>query len=135
MNLTQQPLGPKVVDSVDLFLTRWAGFLVLPGLQGNAALVKALAGRGLTEAAIADMVPEADLRAADAEQLAAFVRLQKWYALWVGVLRQSLDYHMRIRLGTSEVKGGRKAGSADPGDGGPTGALPAEEGRACSCVR
>lgn len=139
MNLTQQPLGPKVVDSVDLLLTRWAGFLALPGVQGKEALVEALAGMGFTEAAVADMrakvdaarvdagaapaplVSEADLQAADEKQLAAFVRLQKWYALWAGVLRQSLDYHMRIRLGISEVKGGRKAGSGDPGDGDPTG--------------
>ena len=134
LNLSQQPLGPKVVDSVDLFLVRYEGLKKMDGLAGKAALFEALASMGLTDEAVANMrvqvdaarkeapaaqvsaVPESELRAADDKQLAAFKRLQRWYGLWAGVLRQGLDYHMRVRLGISEVKGGRGASSSDNTD-------------------
>ncbi len=133
LNLTQQPLGPKVVDSVDLFLVRREGLLKMENLPGKKALFDALAAMGLTDAVVADMrakvdaaklevaaspaplVPEAEMRAADRQQQEAFLRLQRWYGLWSGVLRQGLDYHMRIRLGISEARGGRAAGASAGG--------------------
>lgn len=135
MNLSQQPLGPQVVDSVGLFLARYEGLKKMPDFDGKSALLEALAAMGLTDAVVADMrervdaakkeapaapvalVPEAELVAADQKQLEAFSRLQRWYALWAGILRQGLDYHMRVRLGISEVKGGRGSGSPGKEEG------------------
>ena len=141
LNLSQQPLGPKVVDSVGLFLVRYEGLKQMPNFAGKGALLEALAAMGLTDSVVADMrarveaakneapaesvaaVPEAELLAADQKQLEAFTRLQRWYALWAGILRQGLDYHMRVRLGISEVKGGRASVSPGKEDdsGTPTG--------------
>jgi hypothetical protein len=109
-------------------------------LPGKEELFKFLADTGLTPEALEAMrkkvdaakkdVPAApktlvsddELRAADARQLEAYDRLCRWYTLWSGILRDGLDYHARVQLGVTEVKGGRKSGSStddttDPGAG------------------
>ena len=137
LDLSQQPMGPAVVGSVDLFLVRLEGLRAMPDLPGKAELLQHLEDTGLTEAVLADMrqkvdaaqletpaqapqpVSEEELRAADEAQLAAFDRLELWYTVWAGIFRQKLDYHTRVRLGVSAVKGGHKK-SGDAAETEPT---------------
>ena len=111
---------------MNTFLIRLRGLRETPDLPGKEELFQLLEDTGLTEVVVLAMpaqvntaktefeaqppslVSEEELRKAEQLQPEAFGKLERWYTLWSGILRQGLDYHKRIRLGISEAKGGRK---------------------------
>lgn len=133
LDLSQQPKGPAVVGSVALFLTRLDD-LERATNEGVAEIFQAFEERGLTKAArtamratvtalgeLPDPAPApgeelAALEAADAEQRAAYAKLNRWYIDNAENLRGKLGYHDRVKLGISEVRGGKATGG-DEGDG------------------
>lgn len=115
LDLKQQPLGPAVVDSVGLFLTR-LDELQQSGLPWVEELFASLADKGLTAKARTDMATEvaearkmapptvtpeeltAQVVEANRVQTEALSKLRLWYNdLAVGLRR--LGYHDRQQLG------------------------------------
>lgn len=133
--LSQQPEGPLVVASVELFLTRFAALAKseVPGAKAaHAALVKKGLGPEVvaaTQAALAraksvvvvaaPSVSEAEQQKATAAQRAAFEELSAWYADWAQTLRDRVGYHHAVRLGLRAPKGGRKPAAATSDDAEP----------------
>lgn len=127
-NLSQQPVGPLVIGSVETLLGRLAGLAksdVVGADRAYAALVK----KGLTKAVLKEtkqLLAEAKMRdsiapppvstatqlQAAAEQREALESLKLWYIDWADTLRGRLSYHDAVRLGLRKRKGGRRRSSA-----------------------
>lgn len=121
-DLSQQPLGPGVLDSVSTLLDRFEALKTSkePGAKAAHALgVK----RGLTEQKIAQMrgligdartaipsgppstpVGAEELRAAQEEQRAALRRLRRWYNECGTTFRDVFGQRILIRLGLATLK-------------------------------
>jgi hypothetical protein len=123
-NLTQQPLGPAVVDSVERLLKRIDGLqtstvrgakeahqaLVERGLSPDllasirAELTEARAFTDAANAAASPVVDPAQVAASAQDQRDAFDSLVLWYDDWAATLRDSLDHNNLLRLGLREPK-------------------------------
>lgn len=116
LDLSQQPLGPKVVNSVDLFLVRlgeletrpepWAGKIIrslekkgLTRLERTKMAEEVAEARRLSPAAAAPADLAAQVEAANAVQVTALADLRLWYNDVTQNLRNKLGYHDRLRLG------------------------------------
>lgn len=119
-DLSQQPLGPLVVDSVETFLARVAA-LSSSREAGAKEVADNLRLRGLTPrivaeatALIADLKkpgavpapsPDASRLAAESQaQIDALEQLHLWWNDWGTALRPSFDAREQIILGLAEVK-------------------------------
>jgi len=127
-DMPQQAEGPLVVGSVEKFLARFAQ-LAGSSAPGAAAAHASLARRGLdadTLGAIAALVtklkaqPAAACEAVSEQQRqdsaicqrAALDPLRLWYRDWAETFRGTVGYHVAVRLGIREVKGGRPRAAA-----------------------
>ena len=142
-DLSQQPLGPTVLDSVSTLLTRFGELKESdhPGARQAYALgVK----RGLTEQKVKEMqalverartsLPKApvklgvsadELARAQREQMEAIDELRRWYNDWATTFRTAFGTRILVRLGLATLKrgdGGEKPGSGTSGgEGGGSG--------------
>jgi hypothetical protein len=134
-NLSQQPLGPTVVDSVKTFLLR-VEELKDSAEPGAQTLYKTLGERGLSPKKIEAMralcaaaeehkvsatgtlpvSPEEIKKAKDA-QLAALAALKLWYNDWATTFRGVLDGRAQIILGLMSVKRRKRADDSEPDEG------------------
>ena len=119
-NMSQQPEGPLVVNSVEKYLTRLEG-LKNSDIPGAKNAYNGLVKKGLTEEYVdiianalekakTDLsVPEEDvdvseeLARANARQLEAYENVNLWYIDWADTLRPELGYQKK-RLGLISKK-------------------------------
>lgn len=123
-DLKQEPEGPGVLGSLTKLCDRHEA-LNQNSTPGAQQLYEAMDRRGFNAALIADVrqridqcrhdMPEAPaplpnaaklVQAAD-DRKAAYRRLNAFYNDWAATLRGELTYHQAVRLGITEVKGGR----------------------------
>jgi hypothetical protein len=125
-DLSQQPLGPGVLDSVSALLDRFESLAKSqePGAKEAFALGTR---RGLTKGKIAqvrlliemarkgmpDALPKATISAAELakakeEQLAAVRMLRRWYNDWAATFRTVFGPRVLIRLGLATMKRSQK---------------------------
>lgn len=121
-NLSQQPLGPGVLDSVSTLLTRFEE-LAKNGEPGAKEAHRLGVKRGLTPEKIAavralvksarDALPAkvvsthvspAELAKAQAAQRTALAELRLWYNDWASTLRTVFGTRAQIRLGLTSLK-------------------------------
>lgn len=127
-DLSQQPLGPLVVDSVSTFLSRLEG-LRTSKESGAKAVYDTLVKRGLTPAVLATIRKDVDgikapgslpvvspntaeIAKGRASQLGALDALRRWWNDWGTTLRPSFDMREQVALGLTEVKVGARASGA-----------------------
>jgi hypothetical protein len=130
-NLSQQPLGPTVVDSVKTFLNR-VEELKESAEPGAQTLYKTLGERGLSpkrleamrglcaaaeenkirEAGPLPVSPEEIKKAKDA-QLAALAALKLWYNDWATTFRGVLGARAQLVLGLTTQKRRKKADDSE----------------------
>ncbi|MBC7171447.1 MAG: hypothetical protein H5U40_03425, partial [Polyangiaceae bacterium] len=130
-DLSQQPAGPLVIDSVSVFLDRVEALETSrePGAQEVRAKLRA---RGLTEKHIAamrvilDSVKTAKIaierrseeaREADRAQKLGMKEARKWWKDWATTLRPRFDVREQILLGLTEMRINR----VPPAEGTPPG--------------
>lgn len=124
-DLQQQPEGPGVLSSMTKLCDRYEA-LATNQTPGAKELHAALERRGFNAALIAEIrarvekcrkempsqpapVPnEAKLRKVAQQRREAYEWLNAFYNDWATTLRTELSYHQAVRLGITEVKGGRK---------------------------
>jgi hypothetical protein len=121
-DLTQQPFGPGVLDSVPTLLNRFAELATsdVPGAKEAYALGtkrgltknKTEQMRALIEAAqktlpgnkpVSSTTPEQFVKA-KTEQLAALKRLRRWYNDWATTFRDVFGTRVQIRLGLTSLR-------------------------------
>jgi hypothetical protein len=130
-DLAQEPEGPGVLGSMTKFCDRLESLATNP-TPGAKELHDSLALRGFHAAMIADLrariticrkeMPEspapldneAKLQQVAAERRDAYQWLNAFYNDWATTLRTELTYHQAVRLGITEVKGGRQPASDTP---------------------
>ncbi|WP_437807995.1 hypothetical protein [Sorangium sp. So ce1078] len=136
-DLSQQPLGPAVVDSVKTFLNR-IDELASSAEPGARALYETLGERGLTPKKIEAMrrliaaaeehrtpdratpaLSREDIAKAKEAQLAALESLRLWYNDWATTFRGVFGTRAQITLGLAALK--RKKKGAAPEDATPEG--------------
>lgn len=121
-DLTQQPLGPGVLDSVPTLLDRFASLAQSnePGAKEAYALgtkrgltkSKIEQMRGVVEAAekamptseAATSITPKQLATAKEEQLAALQQLRRWFNDWATTFRSVFGTRVQIRLGLTSLK-------------------------------
>jgi hypothetical protein len=131
-DIEQQPLGPRVVGSVSIYLLRVASLDTTPGSTG-AQVRELLRERGLTDERIASVValvneaksfdlgvlptngPTAEeIAAASARRAEALTRLVRLYDDWATTFRSVFNAREQLKLGLTNAKGraAQKAKSA-----------------------
>jgi len=132
-DLSQQPLGPAVVDSVKTFLKR-VEELKTSSEPGAGDLFKTLAERGLTPKKIESMrgliaaaeehkapgggappVSPEEIAEAKRAQLAAVESMKLWYNDWATTFRGVFGHRAQIALGLTALRR-RKAEDGSAGD-------------------
>lgn len=130
-DLQQEPEGPGVLGSMTALCDRYEA-LATNTTPGAKELHAALARRGFNVDLIADIrariglcrkelpkepppvANEAKLLKVARERRAAYDWLNAFYNDWATTLRSELTYHQAVRLGITEVKGGKKPADEPP---------------------
>ena len=130
-DLQQEPEGPGVLGSMTKLCDRFEA-LATNTTPGAAELHAALTRRGFNAEFIADVrtrielcrkelpkepppiANEAKLVKIAGERRRAYDWLNAFYNDWATTLRSELSYHQAVRLGITEVKGGRKPAEEPP---------------------
>ena len=123
-DLQQEPLGPGVLSSMTKLCDRYEA-LASNQTPGARELHETLARRGFNAELIAKIrsriescrkalpttapIPnEAKLRQVAQQRREAYTWLNAFYNDWATTLRTEVTYHQAVRLGITEVRGGRK---------------------------
>lgn len=137
LELSQQPEGPGVLDSMTKLCDRYEA-LATNATPGAKQLHAALAARGFNSVLIADvrariqqcrlempaqpapLTNEAKLIAVAKKRREAYDWLNEFFIDWGTTLRTEVTYHQAVRLGITEVKGGRRTEPEYPDPSEPT---------------
>ena len=130
-DLQQEPEGPGVLSSMTKLCDRFEA-LATNTTPGAKELHAALNRRGFNAELITDVrtrielcrkelpkepppvANEAKLIKVAGERRQAYEWLNNFYNDWAATLRTELTYHQAVRLGITEVKGGKKPGEEPP---------------------